>query len=121
VKGVGMSRRVVQDKELMALVQDAVTDAFDRERAIRKEYEKSRQRAAAAKYGKSLAVGRAKPKEGYTTPREVAKFLAVSKITVYRLMTAQKLVAVSIGGQKRILWAEVYDFCRRNIVGADRN
>lgn len=52
------------------------------------------------------------PREGYASVPDAARFLNVSKHTIYRLINSAKLNAIEVGVQKRIMWADLHSFGR---------
>ena len=54
---------------------------------------------------------------GYGTVQEVATYLNVSHMTIYRLMNEQKLAFAKFGRARRIAWSEVARYERASTHG----
>lgn len=98
-----MSRRVVEDRELVRLIQRAVADEFINQRKARRKQDQKHKNKIASIH---LRV-RQSPKEGYASPSEFAKYVGVSAAHISRLVRDGVLVSIQLGTLTRIPWSEL--------------
>jgi excisionase family DNA binding protein len=98
-----MSRRVVEDRELERLVHRAVAEAFAAERKAR-----ARSGLKSVIKKKSTADAPKVPQFGFATVIQIARYLNVSKSTIYRAVDAGELGSTTIGETIRVKWEEVH-------------
>lgn len=55
--------------------------------------------------------------KGYASPDEVADYLSMSRMQVYRLMNEGKLSWAKMGRSRRIPWEAVEEYARSCMVG----
>ena len=56
------------------------------------------------------------PRAGFTTVREAAGFLHVSRAKLYSMMEAQELAYAKFGSCRRISWDELLAFAERSTI-----